>query len=182
MDGNVTHSAAAWGKLQSVFGDASIAARVLVVQAAFLNSANAVHAHMLMWRQRSHVATTTGGLSLSVTLQLGFLFACCPATTSALSIAKITGIYEDDDRVCYVAVHYFWRWGQIHATYDLHDATRPYSRHQIFLQKEVLKNPMDINGEDLTTPVTCKHCVQPQHRSLVELVQNTSPMPLCNTR
>eukprot|EP00878_Enallax_costatus_P044600 GHUV01053278.1.p1 GENE.GHUV01053278.1~~GHUV01053278.1.p1 ORF type:complete len:504 (+),score=93.28 GHUV01053278.1:143-1654(+) len=71
----------------------------------------------------------------------------------ARNVAKITGIYENDAGHCYVSLHYFWRWGQIHAEYDLHPATSLQCKYQVFLQKELLQSEARVAGEMLRTPV-----------------------------
>lgn len=52
------------------------------------------------------------------------------------SIARVLDVLEDSHGRAHVALHYYWRWGQIHATSELIPQHSPVHKAQIFLQMD----------------------------------------------
>lgn len=114
---------------------------LVVLQLAMLGSAPAVRLQAL-----DHV--------LHALLVPASLHGPFPCVCSAPSIARIVGIYQDQQGCCHVALWYYWRWGQINAAADLHPRFRSKYRAQIWLQEEHVEKPKHI--QDGGNPVRCK--------------------------
>eukprot|EP00775_Hariotina_reticulata_P006940 gene6940-7158_t len=111
-----------------------------------------------------------------------------PGDVGGQSVALILDVLEDDiilegrdHGCCRVALHYFWKWGQIHAAADLHPAIRPQHRAQIFLQKPITRNQLsadrnwhnalkkeDGTYEEVVSAVNINHVVTVLTRAEVE--------------